>query len=197
MRRVFTSVFTLILFISVGSAQADETGKKHSHNVNIEIPDVALVGIKGPAGNSTTISLTPETENIEAGEKIDFGTAQNSDLWLNYTSVVENQGKGNDNGKKRKIVAELDQNLPSAIDLFLEVGPANSGSGQTGTAKQEKISLKKGPSVVVDDIGSCYTESGEGKGHRLTYSLGVKDNQFDKVMAETFSVQVLYTITEN
>ena len=42
-----------------------------------------------------------------------------------------------------------------------------------------------------------FTENGEGKGHPLTYSIGIDEQKTDEVMAETFSVQVLYTITEN
>ncbi|SHF51534.1 hypothetical protein SAMN05444274_10617 [Mariniphaga anaerophila] len=177
------------------SAQTETT----NHDVAISIPEVALVGIAGADGEGTTINLTPEISNLEAGEKVDFGTASNSTLWLNYTSVIKSLGNGNEKagGKTRKIRAELNENLPNGLELYLEVAPISSGSGQTGAAEQEKVLLKKGPSTVVDNIGSCYTEKGEGKGHRLTYTLGTKKNQFDKVMAQSFSVQVVYTITEN
>ncbi|WP_372947764.1 hypothetical protein [Mariniphaga sp.] len=193
-------IISLIIFCSPvfkGYSQESNNGKEVSHFVGITVPDVALIGIEGPEGNEPSINLTPDISGLEAGEKIDFGTATNNSLWLNYTSLVEKQENGNGQGKTRKIKAELEENLPNGMELFLEVGPANSGGGQTGKAKQEKIPLKKGPSIVVENIGSCFTENGEGKGHRLTYSLGVKENQIDMVMAETFSVQVLYTITEN
>lgn len=199
MKRV-PGIISLIIFCSLefnGFAQTQNNDKKANHNISVSIPDVALIGIEGPEGSGSAINLTPDNSNLEAGEKVDFGTANNNSLWLNYTSLIGKQGNGNAQGKARKIKVELEDNLPNGMDLFLEVGPVISGSGQTGEAKQEKITLKKGPSAVVENIGSCYTENGEGKGHRLTYSLGVKDNQFDKVMAEAFSVQVLYTITEN
>jgi hypothetical protein len=193
-------IISLIIICSLefnGFAQTQNNDKKANHNISVSIPDVALIGIAGPEGTGSAINLIPDISNLEAGEKVDFGTANNNSLWLNYTSLTGKQGNGNAQGKTRKIKVELEDNLPNGMDLFLEVGPANSGSGQTGEAKQEKITLKKGPSAVIENIGSCYTENGEGKGHRLTYSLGVKDNQFDKVMAEVFSVQVVYTITEN
>jgi hypothetical protein len=203
MKRVL-GIISLIIICSLefnGFAQTQNNDKKANHNISVSIPDVALIGIEGPEGSGSAINLTPDISNLEAGEKVDFGTANDNSLWLNYTSLIGKQGNGNGNGnaqaKTRKIKVELDDNLPNGMDLFLEVGPVNSGSGQTGEAKQEKVTLKKGPTTVVENIGSCYTEKGEGKGHRLTYSLGVKDNQFDKVMAESFSVQVLYTITEN
>jgi hypothetical protein len=197
MNKIFTTICALIFILPTISAQQQEPGDRQSHQVVVTIPDLAIIGIAGPEGNATTVNLTPDISNLEAGEKIDFGTASNNALWLNYTSIVEKQGNGNSPGKTRKIKVELENNMPNGMDLFLKVGPVNSGDGQTGTAKPEKIALKKGPSTVVENIGSCYTENGEGKGHRLTYSLGIKENQLDKVMAEAFSVQVIYTITEN
>lgn len=199
MRKLLFVIPIITLFYPVFSVKAQNNNKEKevNHHVAITVPVVALIGVEGPEGSESTINLAPEISNLEAGEKIDFGTAFNNSLWLNYTSVIEKQGNQNGNGKTRKIKVELDQNLPGGLNLFLEVGPVNTGGGQTGTANQEKILLKKGPSTVVENIGSCYTENGEGKGHMLTYSLGLEENQMQKVMAETFSVQVLYTITEN
>lgn len=195
-------IISLIIFCSFafnGFAQTQENQKKANHNISVSVPDVSLIGIVGAEGTVSAINLTPDISNLEAGEKVDFSSANDNSLWLNYTSIIGNPGNrnGNGSGKTRKIKVELEDNLPNGMDLFLEVGPANSGSGQIGKPIQEKTALKKGPTTVVENIGSCYTENGEGKGHRLTYSLGVKENQFDKVMAELFSVQVLYTITEN
>lgn len=192
MRNRLLLICALIFIIPHISAQTNESGNKQSHNIAIAIPDVALIGIAGPEGSGSTINLTPNISNLEAGEAVDFSTASDNSLWLNYTSIVENKG----NGKERKITVEIDQKLPNGLDILLEVAPTSTGNGETGIATQEKIILKKGPQTVVENIGSCYTENGEGKGHRLTYSLDeIKDNQFNKVMAETFSVQVLYTIT--
>lgn len=196
-----TIIIAAIISISASTkafAANPKNDPKASHIIGITIPDVAIIAVQGPSGEGTTISLSPVIDNLEAGEAVDFGTAINNSLWLNYTSII---GKGNGNGqgnaKIRKIKAELDQNLPNGLDLLLEISQANSGSGQIGTATQNKVSLKKGTSWVIDDIGSCYTETGEGKGHRLTYSLEMKEKQFDKLVAESFTVQVTYTITDN
>lgn len=199
MKKIFIKLCILIFILPTITAQDDVPKNKSNHDVSISVPDIATIGIAGPAGDETTISLTPDLTNIEAGEKVDFGSASNNSLWLNYTSITGQPGNGNGKGqgKARKIKVELEDNLPIGMDLFLEVGPANSGSGQIGKPMQEKTALKKGPTTVVENIGSCFTGTGEGNGHRLTYSLGVKENQLDMVMAESFSVQVLYTITEN
>lgn len=196
MRNKLLIICLLILITQHISAQNSEPENTYSHNLEISIPDVAIIGIAGPEGNGSSILLTPDISNLEAGEAVDYSTATNNSLWLNYTSITDSPGNGNGKPKPRTIKAEIDQNLPAAFDLLLEVGTVSSGSGQTGTATQGKIELKKGPSTVVEDIGSCFTENGEGKGHRLTYSLGIKENQLDKVMAAEYSVTVTYTISE-
>ncbi len=196
MRNKLLIICLLILITQHISAQNSEPENTYSHNLEISIPDVAIIGIAGPEGNGSSILLTPDISNLEAGEAVDYSTATNNSLWLNYTSITDSPGNGNGKPKPRTIKAEIDQNLPAAFDLLLEVGTVSSGSGQTGTATQGKIALKKGPSTVVEDIGSCFTENGEGKGHRLTYSLGIKENQLDKVMAAEYSVTVTYTISE-
>lgn len=197
MRKIFISFCMLLFTLQNISAQENNRGNKQSHNIAVAIPDIAVIDIAGPDGDGTSINLTPDISNLEAGEAIDFSSAKNNSLWLNYTSIIEKNNGGNDKGKTRKIKAELDNNLPNGINLFLEVGPANTGNGQTGSPAQEKLVLKKGPTTVVENIGSCFTGNGEGKGHQLTYSIGIDEQKINEVMAETFSVQVLYTITEN
>lgn len=197
MRKIFSVIISLIFILPHISAQKNDSGNKQSHNIAVAIPDIAVIDIAGPNGDGTTINLTPDISNLEAGEAIDFSSVKNNSLWLNYTSIIEKNNSGNDKGKTRKIKVELDNRLPNGINLFLEVGPANTGNGQTGSPVQEKLALKKGPTTVVENIGSCFTENGEGKGHQLTYSIGIDEQKTDEVMAETFSVQVLYTITEN
>lgn len=197
MKKTFIAVFMLIFILPDISAQEHDSGNKHSHNIALAIPDIAVIDIAGPNEDGTTLNLTPDISNLEAGEAIDFSSASNNNLWLNYTSIIEKSNSGNNKGKTRKIKVELDNNLPNGINLYLEVGPANTGNGQTGSPEQGKIVLKKGPTTVVENIGSCFTENGEGKGHPLTYSIGIDEQKTDEVMAETFSVQGLYTITEN
>jgi len=193
--RIFASVFFIFATASP-NASADEGGNTASHNIGITIPDLAIIAVYGPSGEATTISLTPQTENLEAGEAVDFTTAKDNSLWLNYTSIAGSKGNSG-NMNTRRIKAELDNNLPSGLDLMLEISQASSGSGDIGNATNNKVELKKGPTWIINDIGSCYTETGEGKGHQLTYSLDVKDNQYKHLVAESFSVQVTYTITDN
>lgn len=198
MKRIIFIIASVFFISTVASANgpSNEGGNTASHNIGITIPDLAIIAVYGPSGQGTTISLTPETENLEAGAAVDFTTATDNSLWLNYTSIASSKGNSG-NMHTRKIKAELDENLPNGLDLMLEISQASSGSGDIGKATNGKVSLKKGTTWVIDEIGSCYTETGEGKGHQLTYSLDIKDNQYQKLVAETFSVQVTYTITDN
>lgn len=192
---LFISVFSLSTVVSA-KPPSNEGGNNGSHNIGINIPDLAIIAVYGPSGKGETISLTPETENLEAGEALNFTTATNNSLWLNYTSITSEKGNSG-NMNTRRVKAELDKNLPNGLDLILEISQAITGSGDIGNATNDKVSLKKGPTWVIDEIGSCYTETGESKGHQLTYSLGVDENEYDKLVAESFSVQVTYTITDN
>jgi hypothetical protein len=47
---------------------------------------------------------------------------------------------------------------------MLEISRATAGSGDLGKATNDKVSLKKGPTWVIDEIGSCYTETGDSTG---------------------------------
>jgi hypothetical protein len=192
---IIASVF-FISTVASANGPTNEGENTASHNIGITIPDLAIIAVYGPSGQGTTISLTPQTENLEAGEAVDFTTATDNSLWLNYTSIASSKGNSG-NMSTRRIKAELDENLPNGLDLILEISQASSGSGDIGKATTGKVSLNKGTTWVIDDIGSCYTETGDGKGHQLTYSLDIKDNQYQKLVAESFSVQVTYTISDN
>jgi hypothetical protein len=158
-----------------------------NHDVKIEVPTIALVGISGSAG--TLITLSPDVSGLQAGEAVDFGSATNSDLWLNYTSIISN--------KKRKIDAKIDDNLPAGVDILLNVGGVTSGKGNRGTAQSGDISLSSSAKDVVKQIGSCYTEKGNQNGHNLTYKLKVKDNDYGTLLAsDSYQVTVTYTISE-
>lgn len=165
-----------------------------SHNVSIEIPTVALVDVESTeGGEADVINLTPSVSSLEAGEAVDFGTATNSDLWLNYTSIVEGSGSNSE----RQITVELDDedNLPEGISLLLSAGSISSGKGTKGSPVSGKVTLSETAQDLITGIGSCYTESGANKGHQLTYELGIDEDKYDELEADTYNVQITFTIT--
>lgn len=173
-----------------GAIQGDNSGQT-SHGVEISIPTVAMVDVEGPDGNEAgTINLTPDVSSLEAGSAIDFSTATDQSLWLNYTSIVGS------NQDSRNITAEISGSLPNGISLKLSAGSVSSGKGTRGDSAGE-ISLSGTAKNLVTGIGSGFTESGYQKGHQLTYALDMDDNNYTNLSAGNYEVIVTYTITGN
>jgi hypothetical protein len=142
-------------------------------------------------GEAQSINLTPDVSAIEAGEAVDFSTATDNSLWLNYTSVVAKN-------KKRDISAKIESgDLPEGVSLVLNVGGISSGNGEKGEAVSGKVTLGNTAKDIVKNIGSSYTESGKNKGHQLTYSLEMNNTEYADLVAASYNVEIVYTITDN
>lgn len=190
------SVLTIVagLFISgvvFAGPEGDSDNNSASHSVSINIPTVALVDVESGEGEAGVINLSPSVSSLEAGEAVDFGTASNSDLWLNYTSVVDG------NNSTRQITVELDNenNLPEGVSLLVSAGGITSGKGKKGSAVNGKVQIERTAKNLVTGIGSCYTESGVNKGHQLTYELSLDSDDYEDLIADTYDVEITYTIT--
>ena len=190
------SVVTIVagLFISglvFAAPEGDDNGSA-SHSVSINIPTIALVDVESVnGGEAGVINLSPTVSSLEAGEAVDFGTASNSDLWLNYTSVVEGSSS------TRQITVELDNEnkLPDGVSLLVSAGGISSGKGKKGSPESGKVIISKTAKNLITGIGSCYTESGANKGHRLTYELSLDSDDYEDLIADTYDVEITYTIT--
>lgn len=181
--------FAAILFFTSASFAGTEGNDtdKAEHQIGITIPTVAIVDIEGN-GNNTTIELNPSFSNLEAGDAVDFSGVTNSELSLNYTSII--------NDKTNKITAEIDVDTESnyGFSIKLSVGSNNGGSGELGEG-QEDVELSTTPAAVVTGIGSCYSGDGNSKGRTLTYSLEAKD--YSKIIGQEYDeITVTYTIME-
>lgn len=187
------------LFISGLTFAADNNDNKSaSHNVSITIPTVALVDIEAPDGSeASSINLSPDVTNLEAGSAVNFTSATDKSLWLNYTSIV--QGEGQNNTTEREINVEIDNEnkLPKGVSLLLSAGNVTTGKGKRGEPVSGTLTLTKTAKKLIGSIGSCYTESGYQKGHQLTYSLSMDNDKFADLVAESYEVEVTFTITGN
>ena len=185
------------LFISAfgfATVEGDTDQGTARHNVSINIPTVALVDVESVnGGEADVINLSPTVSSLEAGEAVDFGTATNSDLWLNYTSIVE----GNGNNSQRDITVELDNEnkLPEGVSLLVSAAGITSGKGEKGSPVEGKVVIGKTAKDLITGIGSCYTETGASKGHQLTYELSMDNDKYADLMADTYDVQITFTIT--
>lgn len=190
MKKLFL-VFGSFVFasFSVINANAGDTNTA-SHNVAINVSEVALVDIESSTGNDITLNPNSPTE---AGDAINFTDVTNSDLWLNYSSIVAN-------GKKRTISAQLDTDFPAGISLQVIAATANpsAGKGNLGQAAlTSATTLSAASSVtVINNIGSCYTGDGVGNGSNLTYNVIVNPDQYGTIYNQGYSVKVTYTISD-
>lgn len=190
MKNLFLVISALVLLF--GTAKAD--GGNDQHQVTIGINAHALVDIESASGSSS-ISLSPAAPG-EAGDGLNFTNAVNSELWLNYSSIV------NSNGDKNKILAKIDGTLPVGISLELAVSdPVEGGAGTVGAPKHgngTKITLTDSDKEVIHNIRSCYTGQGAGNGHNLTYTLKLDENSdYEEIVESSADVNIVYTITDH
>jgi hypothetical protein len=184
---VIIAGFILVLGMSKIAVAQNNTA---NHDVTIQVPTIALVGVEGSAG-TTSITLSPNVSGLQAGEAVNFENATNSDLWLNYTSIVNS-------GNARKIDAKIDGNLPAGLDILLNVGGVTSGNGTRGVTTGNDVVLVSSAQDVVSGIGSCYTEKGQNKGRQLTYRLKTNNDNYGTILAsDSYSITVIYTISED
>ena len=184
------SVIIAAVLFSFGVVNAQTDTNKASHGVNISIPTVSIIDIEGPDGESHTINLTPSYDGLEAGAAVDFSSATNSNLWLNYTSIVGSE-------QTRSINAAItDGSLPAGVSLKVVAGNASAtGNGAKGNP-ESVINLSSTAAPLVSGIGSAYTGDGHSNGHQLTYTLDMADESYENLVADDYNVTVTYTITE-
>ncbi|SHF53765.1 hypothetical protein SAMN05444274_106112 [Mariniphaga anaerophila] len=191
MKKLSVIIASFILVFGFSNALLAQDSSTARHDVGITVPSMAIIDIEG-AGEGGSINLTVSADGIEAGDAVDFSTASNNELWLNYTAIS--------GGKSREISAKLENaSLPSGVSLMLKVEGQTNGVGDLGevvntgsTALGTANSLK-----VVNGIGSCYTGNGTGSGHQLVYSLEMSDDGYSELVSgSNYSTTVVYTITE-
>lgn len=187
-------IIAAVFIFGVANAVVGPTGDNNdtneaTHQVSLNIPKVALVDIEGPGGEAGLITLTPVLENMEAGAAVDFSGATNSDLALNYTSIVED-------GETRDITVGINNNLPTGLSLEITAGSIFDGAvGTIGSGQTIELATTGTSKNIVTGIGSVYTGTGNTKGHPLTYNLKVDDSKYSSLEAASSTVTVTYTIT--
>ena len=184
--------FIIVTFLfSFGVASAQDTGTDN-HQVTVGVTEHALIDIESTGDLNFSLSPAVPTE-AGLGLSFDNDEATNSNLWLNYSSIVSSTGA------KNKVIVNIDQNLPTGLKLQLAVADPSGGEGETGssmaTAGSEKT-LSTDDQQIVHNIGSCYTGNGSGSGCQLTYSL-ISDGSVDyeNIVADNKDITVTYTIT--
>lgn len=184
------ATYWILIIILVGfPAFCFAQNNAESHKVNIEIPEVALLGLVSDGAEIINInSVSPS----EAGNEMGFSKTQNENIWINYSSVIAQSNQ------RRKVVAVVQGELPKGIHLIVEASEVGGlGKGNRGESKGSVV-LSNEPSDVIIDIGSCYTGKGTNNGHRLTYKLQMDNSseEYALLTGEQTSINVLYTLTD-
>ncbi|WP_297088646.1 hypothetical protein [uncultured Draconibacterium sp.] len=182
---------TIVLFVFIGLATRVVVGQEQQaeHQVKIEVPEVALLGLV--AENSTDVNLQVNVPN-EAGEIVNLNAVSSEKIWVNYTSVISKAVPA------RKVVAFVEGELPDGIRLQVEASSCKgSGKGRMGTSAG-MVTLSNQPTDVIVGIGTCYTGKGAQNGHFLSYRLEQTDNDKDFALIEeqNLAVNVVYTLTD-
>ena len=183
--------FGVLLFLANETAWAQGDDPNGIGEVNITIPEVAILDLESTSG--TTVNLSINAGN-ESGTPFDLSQASDSSIWLNYSSV-----KGRASDAKREIFACFTSGqVPNGLQLRIQaLQDAGKGNGVIGTPRNE-LTLSYTPRKIIKNIGSCYTGTGVGSGHRLVYSLRLKNNRIDKLdYDQSGSLTVLYTFSED
>ena len=92
----------------------------------------------------------------------------------------------------------MDNDLPEGITIELAISSdAGKGKGKVGKAENGAKTLSTHGVDIVKDIKSCYTGTGSEKGHNLTYSLKMNEDKYGDLEADSYEVDITYTITGN
>ncbi len=158
-----------------------------SSKVNVSVPDVALVNV---VSNQPAVQFNPKVSN--STDAIFHHSESNSELWINYSSVSGSQ-------RKRAVMVAIGEGeLPKGLNLYVTANHAVSGKGEIGKPAG-KIKLNHQPSVLIENIGTAYTESGVNRGHRLNYEWAF-DESNESVQALNYDkkndLKITYTIMD-
>jgi hypothetical protein len=163
--------------------------KNKSHNIVISIPEVALLDLEA---SDLLVNLELTAPN-EAGTRLDFSKAHNSNVWVNYSSITSV------NQPHRKVCAYIEGEIPDGLKVVLTASQyTGNGGGRTGMPTGS-ITLSNQMQDVITQIGSCYTGDGVNNGHLLNYSLELENGEesysalaFDK----SNTISVTYVLTD-
>lgn len=187
----FSHTILVLILMSCTSGILVAQNNSANHELNVEIPEVALLGLVSE--NSSDISFSASSP-VQAGNSIDFKNGnQNNDIWINYSSIIKNSFH------RRKIVAFVQGEIPEGVHLKVKASEAEgSGKGKLGHPAGE-IVLSENPADIIFDIGSCYTGNGTSNGHILKYELEYVGNSqvYAGLNAEKTTFHVVYTLTDH
>lgn len=157
--------FAAVIVLSANASFAQDSNIA-THTVAINIAEVALLDLEVAVGSSTAITLAG-TAPTEAGLPMTFEDANNSDIWINYSSIV-----GSLTEPARNVSVQItDGAVPAGLKLTaVAAADADAGAGAMGVSSAV-LTLSTDTQDIITGVGSAYTGDGAGSGHKLTYQL--------------------------
>ena len=194
MKNLALILASVLVFGVSMSAMADDDGNSQSnakHDIKVGISSHSLVGVS----SASTITLEPAAPEV-AGAGLDFSASSASDnsVWLNYSSILKGESSNS-------ISVSMDgDDLPKGVDIELVAAEyAGKGKGEVGKTSKKTIVLSNKSQPVVSEIKNCYTGTGSGSGHQLTYALKMNNegDNYKELTSGDFTTTITYTITDN
>ncbi|WP_319230206.1 hypothetical protein [Draconibacterium orientale] len=187
MKHLSKVIFVGIIVVMALNSFAQNSAK---HNIDIRIPEVALLGLV--TDNSNVSQIHAKSNNV-AENSVSFVDKTDVNLvWINYSSVKKAHSAS------RKITALVQGDIPKGIKLKVSASAASSdGKGQLGEPKGSTV-LGEQPTEIISNIGSCYTGQGAQHGHSLVYSLDVDEKEAELVAlnSENITFNIVYTLAD-
>lgn len=174
------AAISLVLPKAVAQDDADAT-----HLINVTIPNVALLDLETSASATINATFTAPTE---AGNDI-TDPSSNSDLWLNYTSVLSSSATS------RKVDVKASQTVDGVKMKVVAAAAATGFKGTVGTP-ESTVTLSTSDQALISGITSAYTTDGANKGHKLTYTFEADDSDFGSLKQATPAVTITYTLVD-
>lgn len=194
MKTITLSVIALA-FTAVSSTLNAQTGdtKTDGHTIGIGVPEVALLDIEPSATKNISMSFVAPTE---AGLPI-TAPADNTALWLNYSSIKASTGQD----VSRTVSVKLTALIPGVDIKVIAAGKTGSGQGTFGIPSSQ-LTLTSSDQQILTGIGSAFTGNGANNGHNLTYSVNYgsatgSTANYSDLVANTNTATVTYTISDN
>lgn len=186
-------LFASVIVLSANASFAQADSKVASHNVTINISEVALLDLESSTGTAITLAGTAPTE---AGEAMSFADATDSSIWMNYSSIVSGTSTRN-----VTVAITGTGTVPEGLNLtVLAAADAAAGAGTLGAANPSVIILSGTPQDIIEGIGSAYTGDGSSAGHKLTYQLEYATDaaaDYSKLdFNNSDTVTITYTLTD-
>ncbi len=180
---ILEGIFVLIALSSFAQNSAE-------HNIDIRIPEVALLGLV--ADNGSALQIHAKSNNVAENSVSFTDETDVSSVWINYSSVKKAHSA------PRRITAFVQGDIPKGIKLKVSASAATpDGKGQLGQPKGNTV-LGEQPTEIIGDIGSCYTGQGVQHGHNLVYSLDIDETEVELVALNSENVifNIVYTLAD-